>query len=98
MRAACRMSRTIDPKRPQELTTVQSSLVNKQPHIQDLIHRRNKLGRHIGRPLERHRGTVKYDVYKKLNQELAGARQRARDGLLAELQAKYDREAPMLEV
>ncbi|KAH2975874.1 hypothetical protein KXV25_006790 [Aspergillus fumigatus] len=98
MRAACRMSRTIDPKRPQELTTAQSSSVNKQPEIQDLIRRRGELRRQLGRPLARHHGTVKYEVYQKLNQELAGARQRARDALLAQLQEKYDREQPMLEI
>ncbi|KKA16204.1 C2H2 finger domain protein [Rasamsonia emersonii CBS 393.64] len=98
MRAACRMSRTIDPKRPQELTTAQSSSVNQQPEIQDLIQWRGELRRQLGRPLARHRGTVKYEVYQKLNQELAGARQRARDALLAQLQEKYDREQPMLEI
>jgi hypothetical protein len=33
MRAACRMSRTIHPKRPQEPTTAQSSSVNQCPDI-----------------------------------------------------------------
>ncbi|OXV07929.1 hypothetical protein Egran_04305 [Elaphomyces granulatus] len=44
MPAACRMSRTIDPNRPQELTTAQSSSVNQLPEIQDLIRRRDDLG------------------------------------------------------
>jgi hypothetical protein len=48
MRAACRMSRTIDPNRPQELTTAQSSSVNQLPEIQDLIHRQDDLGRRLG--------------------------------------------------
>ncbi|PWY96802.1 hypothetical protein BO94DRAFT_571035 [Aspergillus sclerotioniger CBS 115572] len=37
MRAACWMSRSIDPNRLQELITVQSSSVNQDPEIADLI-------------------------------------------------------------
>ncbi|KAI2959645.1 hypothetical protein CBS147352_10781 [Aspergillus niger] len=98
MRAACRMSRSIDPNRPQELTTAQSSSVNQDPEISDLIRRRDKLSRQMGRPLSNHHGTEQYEMYKKLNQEIAGARQRARKALLAQIQAKYDREQPMLEI
>lgn len=96
MRAACRMSRSIDPNRPQELTTAQSSSVNQDPEIADLIRRCDELSRQMGRPLSNHHGTEQYALYKKLNQEIAGARQRARNALLAQIQAKYDREQPML--
>lgn len=98
MRAACRMSRTIDPNRPQELTTEQSSSVNHQPEIADLIRRRDDISHDLGRPLSRHKGTPKYEMYKKFNQELAGAKKRAQDTLLAQIQSKYDREQPMLEI
>ncbi|TQB67628.1 hypothetical protein MPDQ_005096 [Monascus purpureus] len=98
MRAACRMSRSIDPNRPQELTTAQSSSVNQDPEIADLIRRCDELSRQMGRPLSNHHGTEQYALYKKLNQEIAGARQRARNALLAQIQAKYDREQPMLEI
>lgn len=98
MQAACRMSRTIDPNRPRELTTEQSSSVNQQPEIVELVRRRDELGRQMGRPLSQHEGTKRYAIYKKLNQEISGARQRARDKLLAEIQAKYDREQPMREI
>lgn len=98
MHAACRMSRTIDPNRPQDLTTVQSSSVNQRPEILALVQRRDELRQQLGRPLSRHRGTVKYDAYRKLNQEINGARERARNALLSQLQEKYDQEQPMLEV
>lgn len=98
MRAACRMSRTIDPSRPQELTTAQSLLVNEQPEVLDLACRRDELSRQLGRPLLRHKGTREYCMYKKLGQELAGAKRRARDALLSEIQRRYDREQPMLEI
>ena len=98
MRAACRMSRTIDPKRPQELTTAQSSSVNQQPEILALIRRRDGLRQQLGRPLSRHQGTAEYEEYRKLNQGLACARQRARDILLSQIQNAHDQEQPMLEV
>ena len=95
MRAACQMNRTIDPNRPRELTTAQSSSVNQQPEIVDLVRRRDGLGRQMGRPLSKHEETEEYAIYKKLNQEIAGARQQARDALLSQIQAKHDREHPM---
>ncbi|PLN74657.1 hypothetical protein BDW42DRAFT_189660 [Aspergillus taichungensis] len=98
MRAACRMSRSIDPNRPQELTTTQSSSINRDPEIFDLIRRRDALSRRMGRLLSTHYRTEQYTMYKKLNQEIAGARQRARNALLTQIQAKYDREQPMLEI
>ncbi|GAB1201350.1 hypothetical protein APSETT444_010742 [Aspergillus pseudonomiae] len=36
-------------------------------------------------------------MYKKLKQEIAGSRQRAQNVLLTQIQAKYDREQPMLK-
>ncbi|KAJ5938275.1 hypothetical protein N7466_001409 [Penicillium verhagenii] len=98
MRAACRMSRTIDPRRPQELTTEQSRSVNQQREILDLIRRRDEISRSLERPLSKHKGTPAYDMHRKLNQELAGARQRAQNTLLSQIQNKYDREQPMLEI
>ncbi|KAL2783868.1 hypothetical protein BJX66DRAFT_317676 [Aspergillus keveii] len=98
MRVACRMSRTIDPNRPRRLTTAQSESVNQQPEIVDLIRQRDKLSRQMGRPLSRHEGTQEYVTHKKLNQEIMGTRQRARDALLSQIQAKYDREQPMREI
>ncbi|KAL6228990.1 hypothetical protein BDW75DRAFT_235532 [Aspergillus navahoensis] len=98
MRAACRMSRTLDPNRPRRLTTAQSESVNLQLEIVDLVRRRDELSRQMGRPLSKHEGTQEYLMHKKLNQEITGARQRARDALLSQIQAKYNREQPMREI
>jgi hypothetical protein len=98
MHAACRMSRTIDPDRPQELTTAQASSVNEWPEISALIQRRDALRRQLSRPLSQHRGSPIYGSYQKLNQEINSARERARNTLLLQLQQKYDQEQPMLEV
>ncbi|CAG8036080.1 unnamed protein product [Penicillium olsonii] len=98
MHAACRVSRTIDPDRPQELTTGQASSVNVWPEISVLIQRRDALRQQLGRPLSQHRVSPKYESYQKLNQELNSARERARNTLLSQIQQKYDQEQPMLEV
>jgi hypothetical protein len=52
----------------------------------------------MGRPLSKHEGTQEYAIHKKLNQEITGARQRARDALLSQIQVKYDLEQPMREI
>ncbi|KAJ5627605.1 hypothetical protein N7490_009833 [Penicillium lividum] len=98
MRAACRMSRTIDPDRPQELTTEQSTSVNQLPEIAAVIRQRDDIARSLGRPLSQNKGTPAYETYRKLNQELVGAKKRAQDALLLQIQNKYDREQPMLEI
>ncbi|KKZ60871.1 hypothetical protein EMCG_04462 [[Emmonsia] crescens] len=43
IRAACRMIRAVNPRRLQELTTKESSSVNQQPHIKELIEKRDCL-------------------------------------------------------
>lgn len=98
MRAACRMLRSVNPRRPQELTTEQSKSVNQQPHIQKLIQQRDRLSGRLGRPLKKHKGTVLYEFHKKISRELAGARQRARDTLLRDVQEKFDFEEPLREI
>ncbi|EDN08224.1 predicted protein [Histoplasma mississippiense (nom. inval.)] len=98
IRAACRMIRTVNPRRPQELTTEESSSVNQQPHIKELIEKRDHLSKRLGRPIARHKGTVKYELYTRVGRELAGARQRARDKLLLEKQEKFDFEEPLREI
>ncbi|RJE17632.1 hypothetical protein PHISCL_10033, partial [Aspergillus sclerotialis] len=67
MRAVCRISRSIDPNRPQELTTAQSSSVNEDPEIADLIRRRDELSRRMGRPLSNYYRIEQYAMYKTLN-------------------------------
>ncbi|KAJ5100827.1 C2H2 finger domain protein [Penicillium angulare] len=85
MRAACRMSRTIDPDRPQWLTTEQSTSVNSLPEIAGLIHQRDEISQSLERPLAKHKGTTVYENYRKLNRELTGAKKRAQDALLLQI-------------
>lgn len=98
MRAACRMSRTIDPNRPKWLTTEQSTSVNQFPEIAALTRQRDEIGQSLERPLWKNKGSPAYEIHRKLNQELRGAKKRAQDALLLQIQRKYDREQPMLEI
>lgn len=98
MRAACCLSRTIDPNRPIELTTAQSSSVNELPAIQEVICKRNKLSRRLGKPLSRHKGTPDYKLHQKLNSQLSDMRRKARKELLEKIQKAYEQEQPMREI
>jgi hypothetical protein len=98
MRAACRMSRTIDPNRPQRLTTEQSFSLNHLTVVKKLIRQRDEIVRSFQGPPSKHKGTPRHEAYRKLNQELAGTKKREYDKLLKEVQEIYDREQPMLEI
>ncbi|KAJ5259331.1 hypothetical protein N7478_012312 [Penicillium angulare] len=98
IRAAYRISHTIDPDRPQWLTTEQSTSINRLPEIEALINQQDKISRSLERPLSKHKGTLTYKNYRKLNRELTGAKKRTQDALLLQTQNKYDREQPILEI
>lgn len=90
MHAACQISQTIEPDCPQELTTTQSSSVNKWPEISVRIQHCDELCQQLGHLLSQHQGSSKYKSYQKLKQELNSAREWARNTLLSQLQQKYD--------
>jgi hypothetical protein len=92
MRAACRMSRWINPDRPQELTDKETSSIDKDPDICQLLARRSMLKDH-------YKGmATKKTSYKVLGREIINARQRKRAALLKERQAKWDIEHPVQEI
>jgi hypothetical protein len=82
MRAACRMSRWIDPDRPRHLTPEQSASVNQNPRIQKLLRRQNKCkGKRS-----------KEEEYEKLGKEIRNEKQRLRYTLRVDISKKWDRE------
>jgi hypothetical protein len=92
MRAACRMTRWIDPDRPQELTLEQSQSVNEHPRIRQLVAQREKWKR-------RFTGTAtKQPGYRILSREIVSERLRQRTALLKQLQKTWDLEHPVNEV
>jgi len=92
MWAACRMTRWIDPDRPQELTLEQSLSVNLDPYICRLVAQREKWKR-------RFQGTATQQPgYRILSREIFNARQRQRVALLKQVQDRWDLEHPVNEI
>jgi len=91
MRAACTMSRSIDPRRPQRLTPTQSASVNDQPSIRILLERRDKLKR-SGRQITRH------EKYRDLNRRIDQERQRQRRKLLSQVKEDWEFTQPVQDV
>ncbi|OCK73812.1 C2H2 finger domain protein [Lepidopterella palustris CBS 459.81] len=87
MRAACRMSRWIDPERPWRLTAEQSLSVNEDPRIQKLL-RQAKLK---DKPSRR-------DEYKQLRGEINKEKQRLRHALLIQIRRDWDREQAVKDI
>ncbi|KAJ9656079.1 hypothetical protein H2201_008651 [Coniosporium apollinis] len=92
MRAACRMSRSIDPRRPQDLTMEQSLSVNEHPRIRSLIQQRDRLKRRL-------KGKATQNpVYKELGREITNERQRQRHALLKDVQERWENEQPVRDI
>lgn len=92
MRAACTMSRTIDPRRPRRLTTEESASVNAHPTIRSLLDQRERLQRRLGRGATQH---PKYqDINRKINQE----RQHQRHALLQDIKERWEYEQLVRDV
>jgi hypothetical protein len=92
MRAACRMTRWIDPDRPQELTLEQSLSVNQDPGIRSLVAERGKWKR-------RFQGTATQQPgYRILGRAIFNTRQRLRAALLKHFQDRWDLEHPVDEI
>jgi hypothetical protein len=92
MRAACRMTRWIDPDRPQELTPEESLSVNEDPVVRRLVAEREKWKR-------RFQGTATQQPgYRIIGRAIFNTRQRLRAALLKHVQERWDLEHPVDEI
>jgi hypothetical protein len=92
MRAASRMTRWIDPGRPQALTVEQSQSVDKHRRVRQLLALRARWN-------HRYKGAAtKQSGYRSLSSEIVNLRQRLRAALLKQLRDKWDTEHPVNEV
>lgn len=89
MRAVCTMSRSIDRRRPRQLTAEQSSSVNNLPVVRSLLDRRTRLKR---------RAKTSDPDYAALSVKISRERQHQRHNLLKDIQAQWEREQPVLDV
>jgi hypothetical protein len=80
MRAACRMTRWIDPDRPQELTPEESLSVNQDPVVRRLIAEQERWKRRV-------RGTATQQPgYRIIGRVIFNTRQQLRAALLKHVQ------------
>ncbi|KAG9770201.1 hypothetical protein KCU88_g6673, partial [Aureobasidium melanogenum] len=88
MKAASRMSRSIDPRRPHELTEEQSLSVNKHPRIRKLVGQRDKLRRKFKGTIKSNKGTPLYEQYADLGRDIVNERQHLRKALMKNVRKK----------
>lgn len=98
MKAASRMSRSIDPRRPYELTVAQSESVNQHPHVLALTARRVKLKRKMPGLISRHKGSKRYEKYSRLNRAINNTRQRERAARLKQIREEWEQEQPVIDI
>lgn len=92
MRAAGRMTRWIDPDRPQSLSLEEAQSVDKDPQLRQLLTLRERWN-------QRYKGTAtKRPDYKRLSSEIFNLRQQMRATLLKQLRDKWDTEQPVKDV
>ncbi|KAH7111822.1 hypothetical protein B0J11DRAFT_598487 [Dendryphion nanum] len=92
MRAACTMSRTIDPRRPQRLTAEQSASVNDLSIIRNLFDRRERLKHKLAK------GATQHPQYTDINREINREKQRQRHQLLQDITERGEYEQPVRDV
>lgn len=92
LRAAGRMTRWIDPNRPQSLSPEQLQAVDNHPLLRKYLTQRARWN-------QRYKGTAtKRAGYRRLSCEIANLRQRLRAARLKQVRERWDREQPVKDV
>jgi hypothetical protein len=91
MRAACTMSRSIDRRRPRQLTQEQSASVDDDPSVRYLLNQREQLKRTV-------LNATKLPKYKALASKISQERQRRRHALLKDIKERWEFEQPVRDV
>lgn len=94
MRAVCRMSRWIDPRRPWKLTPDQSRSVNDNENIRRWMENRTRLRRRHGR----RRSGAAWEACDRLTRRINNERQRLRTALLADIRSRWDQEQAVRDI
>ena len=101
MRAASGMSRTIDTRRPRDLSPEQIAQLDRHPELKLLRRQRHRLEAEIsdiygGR--RRAKGLPISDEYQRVLKEYRNRRKRLRDSQLKEVKRKYEKEQPIIDI
>lgn len=95
MRAATRMGRWIDTRRPRKLTAEQSASVEEDPELKNLIRRRDLLKR---LPSARRGGTQESNNLQSLKREITKTRSRQARALLKEVKQSFDNRQAVIDI
>jgi hypothetical protein len=91
MRVACTMSRSIDRRRPQQLTQEQSASVEDNPSVRSLLDQQEQLKRMVS-------NATKHPKYKALASKISQERQRQQHALLKDIKERWEFEQPVRDV
>ena len=101
IRAAGRMNRLMDPRRPKKLTTRQKDAISSEAAIQALRARQNELFRQIRAKFQfiyKAKGEPIHDVYQRARLDTYGAMRQRERAVLREIQKEYDATAPLQDI
>jgi len=99
MRAASGMSRTIDLRRPKQLTESQRAEVDRHPEIKLLFRTRTNLRALVrDRGIKKVTGTALHANYENACREYRKVRRRHQKAFLTEVKSRYKREQPVIDI
>jgi hypothetical protein len=92
------MSRSIDKRRPRELTTEQKTSVAQDPELKRLIRQRAKMRRSFGGPVKRYKGTPMYNKYQESQRRVTNTRQRLLHALRKKVRDNFDHDQAVIDI
>lgn len=98
MRAASRMSRSIDPRRLYEPTKAQMQSIEKQPRVVKLVAIRDNLRPRFVGTIKSNVGTKLYNRYTKVVRQIVNERQRQGLLLTKKIRENWDQEQPVKDI
>lgn len=101
IRAASRMSRWIDPRRPKKLTDVQKEAIKREKELRDLYDCRDRLHDEIRNkygPVHKAKGQEVYDDYEAVNRTICSKIRSRERAVLKQIQEDYDAKAPSKDI
>ena len=93
IRAAGKISRTIEPRRPRKLTPAQQAEVDRYPEVRLLQRIRDQK-----RSVAGGRGTLSYEQYQRAYWAYRNSRRRRKKAFLIEVKKRYKKEQPVIDI
>ena len=101
IRAASRMSRWMDPRRPKKLTSQQTEAIKDEQNLRDLYDLRDRLRdeiRNVYGPIHKAKGQEVYDDYVMVNRAICSQIHARKRAVIKQMQKDYDIKAPLRDI